>query len=390
MKTKEELQALMRELQGKMADYAGNSEKAAEFEQAEREFKSAQAQLALLEAEERAEREKPKKNVAQMVRELFQGQRTGTAEREVTLGTQGRASGAIALTVHDLVPNLEEGNGLPPGLSVVTGVTGNSVYPTDASDMELKEIGEVASIDTQVVNFDNVTVTPHRVSLSCDISNSMIDNVEFDILGHIRRKFDKAWRKYLATKTYSQANFTGNKGGFAGLASAGTITLGAGTAYKAILTAVAEFVDKGFDTDSLCLVIDAKTEAQLKLEPKQKGVAGYVVENGKLCGYNYVVSGKFNTVLGGDAKTASGNTDTTKLYPTTAAYLGIGFYENLKVQQHGEVRLTFDATSKAVAQKNCVNLTLNTEFSFTNLSGHIYDENGTAVQAFAVYEIASA
>ena len=388
-KTKSELKAQMRECQGKMADYAGNAEKATEFAQAEREFKAAQAELAVLEQEEREKREQPKVDANKQMRELLQGQRTGAAEREITLGTQGQASGAIALTVHDLIPNLEEGTGLPAGVSIVMGVTGNNVYPTDASDMELNETGEVAELSPQAVNFDKVTVSPHRVGVSCDISNSMIDNVEFDILGHVRGKFQKAWRKYIASKLFSQANFTGNKGGFAGLAKAGTITLGAGTAYATILKAVAQFVDKGFSTDSLCLVIDAVTEAELKLEPKQKGVAGYVIENGKLCGYDYVVSHHINTVLGGDSKTGAGNTTNTKLYPTTLRYIGIGFFEYLKVQQHGEVRLTMDATSKQVAQKNCVNMTMNTEFSFTDLSQHIYDENGQKVSAFAVYEIAA-
>lgn len=377
----------MRECQSKMADYASNAEKAAEFAQAEREYKSAQAELAVLELEERESREQKDSNVE--LREFLQGQRSGTSEREVTLATQGKASGAIALTVHDLIPNLEEGNGLPSGMTIVTGVTGNSVYPTDASDMELTEVGETAELSPQVVNFDNVTVTPHRVGLSCDISNSAIDNVDFDLQAHIRGKFNKAWRKYLAEKTFSQANFTGNKGGFAGLAKTGTITLGAGTAYASILKGIAQFVDKGFSTDSLCLVIDAVTEADLKLEPKQKGVAGYVIENGKLCGYDYVVSSKINTVLGGDSKTGNSNTNTSKIYPTTLRYIGIGFFEYLKVQQHGEVRMTFDATSKAVAQKNCVNITMNTEFSFTNLSQHIYDEKGQKVSAFGLFEIAA-
>jgi HK97 family phage major capsid protein len=386
-KTKSELKAQMRECQGKMADYAGNAEKATEFAQAEREFKAAQAELAVLEEEEREKREQPKKGVGEQMREVLQGQRTGAAEREMTLAVQGKASGAIALTVHDLIPNLEEGNGLPSGLSVVSGVTGNAVYPTDASDMELTELGETAEITPQVVNFDNVTVTPHRVALSCDISNSLIDNVEFDVMGHIRSKFNKAWRKYLAQKTYSQAQYTGNKGGFSGLAKAGDITLGAGSAYGSILKAVAGFVAKGLDAESVCLVMDAETEANLKLEPKQKGVAGYVIENGKCCGYEYVVTSKINTVLGTDAKTANTNTDKTKLYPTTAKYIGVGFFEYLKVQQHGEVRLTFDATSKAVAAKNLTNITLNTEFSFTDLSKHIYDENGAKVSAFALYEV---
>lgn len=387
---KKELMTLMRECQSKMATLAGNAEMAEEFAKAEREFRNAQAELAILEEEERAARETPRKSTDAQLRELLAGQRDGSMEREITLGTQGVASGAIALTIKDLVPNLEEGNGLPEALDIVTGVVGNVVFPTDASDMELEEAGEVAQLNDQEIDFDKVNVSPHRVTLSCDISNAMIDNADFDILGHVQAKFNKAWRKYLAEKTYSQAAFTGNKGGFSGLAKTGDITLGAGTAYKSILAAVAEFTDKGFSADSLCITIDAVTEAELKMEPKQKGVAGYVIENGKLCGYNYTVSSKINTVLGGDAKTASGNTDGSKLYKTTARYLGIGYYEYLKVQQHGDVRLTMDATSKAMAKKNCVNMTLNTEFSFTDLSNHIYDESGNAVKAFALFEIKTA
>lgn len=381
-----ELRAKMREIQGKMADLVDKADKADEFNALEREFRAKQAELATLEAESREGATEPR-DPGRQLRELLMGQRTGQQEREITLGTQGKNSGAIDLTIADLVPALQEGNTLPPALQVVTGVTGNVVYPTGATGMELEEAGEVATLDDQSINFDDVNAVPRRVTLSCDISNSMIDNWHFDILAYVQQEYNKAWEKYLATKTYSQAAFTGNKGGFSGLAKAGDITLGAGTAYKSILKAIADFTDKGFDTGSLCITIDAVTEAQLKLEPKQKGVAGYVIENGKLCGYDYTVSSKINTVLGGDAKTGAGNTDTTKLYKTTSRYLGIGYYDYLKVQQHGEVRLTMDAVSKAVAKKNCVNMTLNTEFSFTDLSSHIYDENGSAVKAFAIYEI---
>jgi|GEM_PF-4410464 len=384
-----ELRAKMREIQGKMADLVAKADKADEFNALEREFRAVQAELVTLEAESRENNNEPR-DAGRQLRELLMGQRTGQQEREITLGTQGQNSGAIDLTIADLVPALQEGNALPGALYVVTGVTGNVVYPTGATGMELEEAGEVAVLDDQTIDFDKVSAVPHRVTLSCDISNSIIDNWHFDILAYVQREFNKAWVKYLSTKTYSQAKFSGNKGGFSGLDKAGDITLGAGTAYKSILEAIAGFTDKGFDAGSLCITIDAVTEANLKLEPKQKGVAGYVIENGKLCGYDYTVSSKINTVLGGDAKTDAKNTDTTKLYKTTSRYLGIGYYDYLKVQQHGEVRLTMDAVSKAVAKKNCVNMTLNTEFSFTDLSDHIHDENGNAVKAFAIYEIKNA
>lgn len=388
MKNLQEINGRMVEMEDILNQREFTAEETSKYNALKREFEAAQRENAVEQDVARQRELQPKKNAGEVLRELLKGQRDGSVEREVTLGTQGASSGAINLTVKDLVPNLEEGTGLPSGLSIVTGVTGNVVFPTDASDMEIEEAGEVATLNDQVVNFDNVTVTPKRCTLSCDISNSMIDNAAFDIIGHVNKKFNKSLRVYLAKKLYSQAAFSGNKGGFSGLTAAGSITLGSNAA-KAILEAVAEFTDKGFDADGVCLVIDAPTEAKLKMEPLIKGEGlGTVIQNGKLLGYEYVVSHHINTVLGGDSKTGSGNTDATKLYKTTANYLGIGYFEYIKVQQHGHVRMSMDGTSKAMAKKNCVNICLNTEFSFTDLSNHIYDENGAAVKAFAVYTIA--
>ena len=137
------------------------------------------------------------------------------------------------------------------------------------------------------------------------------------------------------------------------------------------------------------MIIDATTEATLKVTPVAEGQGGFCIQDGKLLGYEYVVSHRINTALGGDAKVDdSHKTETTKLFPTKSKYLGIGFFNYLPIQQHGEVRLSLDATSKAQQKKNCVGVVFNTEVSITNLSQHIYDENGNKVSAFAVYELA--
>lgn len=387
--TKKEFIEKREAIKAEMANLEG-----ADYQAKERELRELindfNAETATLNREEKADPNAKENFMRETLRE------SRRESREIIVGTTsqpgaGLNSGAIPTAIKDLVPNLEEGTGLPSSCSIVSGVTGNIVFPTDASDMELEEVGEIAVLEDQVVDFDNVKVSPSRVNLSCDISNKLIDNLDFPILPHVAKKFNKAWRKYLANKTYSQAAFSGNKGGFSGLTAAGTITIGNGTAAASILKAVAQFTDKGFDADTLCITIDAVTEAELKLEPLAKGEgAGFVIQNGKLLGYEYTVSHRINTVLGGDAKTASSNTDTKKLYKTTKRYLGIGFYEYLKIQQHGAWRLTTDGTSKAQAKKNCVNVTLNTEVSFTDLSDHIYDEYGNAVKAFAIYELAAA
>ena len=94
-----------------------------------------------------AQRETVDKN--QVLREYLIDVRNGKASREVTLlpvsGKEGASitdSGAINLTIHELIPTLQEGLGLPPTLRIVTGVTGNDVWPVSVDDAKIKEMGE--------------------------------------------------------------------------------------------------------------------------------------------------------------------------------------------------------------------------------------------------------
>ena len=281
------------------------------------------------------------------------------------------------LTIRDIIPTLNEGLGLP--LNVVTGVAGEELYPVSVDDAEVEEVGETAALTDQDINFDNIRVKSARCGISIVVSNTAIDNADFDLLGFIQQKMTLAVKKYLAKKVYSQAAFTGNKGPFSGLTPAGTITLASDNVYEKILTAVAQFTDKGFDAAKVCLSMDATTEATLKATKRGDNTSAYVIQDGKCAGYDYVVSHYVNTKLNTDGKT---------LEPTTDKYIGIGYYDYLAVQQHGPVRLVIDATSKAVAVKNVTAVVLNTAFSLTDLSIKLNKKGGTTTQAFALYKLA--
>lgn len=217
--------------------------------------------------------------------------------------------------------------------------------------------------------------------MSIRVSNMAIDNAAFDIMGYIRSKFPLALRRFLAEKIMSQAAFTGIAGPANGLASSGTIDLTDGKAYKKILKAVAAFADKGFNADRFCFAIDAVTEAELKATPKlASGVGGFLIENGKLCGYDYVVSHHVNTKLKGGT-----GADKNDIVATTDKSILIGDWQWCLVQQHGSVRMNIDATSDDVATENVTAITLNTSYSITDLSKKI--NGGNATQAFARYVV---
>lgn len=304
--------------------------------------------------------------------------------RELTLGAVGgnpggsiTESGAIALNIHDLIGTLNEGLGLPSTLTLVTGVTGNDLWPVSVDDVDLEELGENVEVNDQNLHFDNIQAVAHRVSLAVSVSNSAIDNAAFDVFAFVQGKFQLALRRYLAKKVYSQANFTGVKGPFSNLASAGTIEIADGKTYKNILKAVAEFTNKGFDSSMVVLVIDAITEAELKATKKAED-AGFVIENGTLAGYPYVVTHYINTTLDSDNKT---------LKPTTERYIGIGYFNYLALQQHGTVSMRVDNSSAAQARKNLTTFVFNSAFSATDLSTKLNKKGGTTTQAFALYKL---
>lgn len=330
----------------------------------------------------KAQAEASKANKAKAFRELLKDVRNGKADREILLrpadgnvSANIEASGAINLTIHEMIPTLHEGLGLPAGLGVVTGVTGNEIWPVSINDVEMEEVGEVEALTDQVLNFAQITPTVRRVGLTVPVSNMAIDNAAFDLMAFVQTKFGIALREYIAKKIYSQAEWTGNKGPFSG-ATAKNIELGA-DAYKNILQAVAEFSNKGFFEGNVCIAMDRVTEAELMATPKIAGAAGgFVIENGKCAGFPYVVSHFVNTTLNSAGK----------LVPTSDRFIEIGYWEWFALQQHGDVRLTIDATSQAVAKKNITAVTINTAWSMTDISVYINGADNES-QAFGLYKV---
>ena len=396
-KTKAELYARNREIQDRLSEINDvlvreNREEFSPEEKREWNALSRERQLNVMEIENQMTDEELAKHrevvsKGEQLREYLKSVRQGKADRELLLaaaddsGVSSPAgyienSKAINLTIHEMIPTLHEGLDLPASLRIVTGVTGNEVWPVSINDVEMEEVGEVVALTDQTLDFANIQPVPRRVGLTVPVSNMAIDNAAFDLMAFVQAKFTLALRIYLAKKMYSQANWSGNKGPFSNLAKTGDIEIGSDS-YKNILKAVAAFSDKGFFEGDVVLIMDRETEAELKATPLIAGAAGgFVVQNGRCAGYPYVVTHYINTEID----------STGTLLPTAKKYIGIGYFEWFALQQHGDVRLTIDATSQAVAKKNITAVTLNSAWSMTDLSKYINGANNTT-QAFALYEI---
>ena len=396
-KTKDELSVRNREIQDRLSEINDvlvrekreemTADEKREWNELSRERELNMMQIESQMTDEELAKHREVVSKGEQLREYLKKVRQGQADRELLLvsaadsGVSSPAgyianSGAINLTIHEMIPTLHEGLDLPASLRIVTGVTGNEVWPVSINDVEMEEVGEVVALTDQTLDFANITPTVRRVGLTVPVSNMAIDNAAFDLMAFVQAKFTLALRIYLAKKMYSQANWQGNKGPFSNLAKTGDITIGP-DAYKNILKAVAAFSDKGFFEGDVTLIMDRETEAELKATPLISGAAGgFVVQNGRCAGYPYVVTHYLNTELD----------SADKLVPTAKKYIGIGYFEWFALQQHGTVRMTIDAQSQQVAKKNLTAVTLNSAWSMSDLSKYINGANGTT-QAFALYEV---
>lgn len=389
-RTKDELQVRYREIQDRMGTLnetaAKGKRELTEEEQLEWNALGREADLVMREiqdvmtSEEIArQRENVTRNEA--LRELLRNTKDNGNKREILLfpasgnvSANVTASGAINLTINEMIPTLHEGLGLPATQKIVTGVTGNEIWPVSVNDVEMEEVGEVEALNDQVLDFANITPVQNAVGLKVPVSNMAIDNASFDLMAFVQSKFTLALKKYLAKKLYSQAEWDKNKGPFSGMTKTGDITIGP-DAYKSILKAVAKFSDKGFFEGNVVLIFDRETEANLKATPKIAGAAGgFIIENGKCAGYDYVVSHYINTTLDGQGH----------LVPTQTKSIGIGYFEWFALQQHGEVRMVIDPIT--LADKGVTRVILRTSWSMTDLSVYINGANNTT-QAFALYEV---
>lgn len=395
-KTKDELQVRYREIQDRLGELnvtaaEGKRDLTAE-EQREWNTLSREAEIVMLDiqgqmSEEEAARHREVVSKGEKLREYLRQTKEAGAKREILLFPAAgnttaniTASGAIQLSIHEMIPTLHEGLDLPKTLKIVTGVTGNELWPVSVNDVEMEEVGEVEALSDQVLDFANITPVQNRVGLKVPVSNMAIDNSAFDLMAFVQAKFTLALKKYLAKKMYSQANWAKNKGPFSNLTKAGDIDLG-NNAYKSILKAVAKFSDKGFFEGDVVLIMDRETEADLKATPRAGTMNGFVIENGLCAGYPYVVTHYLNTTLSGST-----------LVPTAKKYIGIGYFEWFALQQHGDVRMVVDPVT--LADKGVTRVILNTSWSFTDLSTRINGGEETSegsgvykTQAFALYEV---
>ena len=316
-----------------------------------------------------------RKDIARRMRQVLREARDH--RRELTLQAKYPddascldASGAIRLTIRDFLPELEASLQLPPGLEVDYGVDSAEVWPVSINDIEIEEEDEVGELTEQSLGFAQTRgAEPVRTGITVEVSNMAIDSAGFDLLGYIRKKFGLAQRRYIASHLYSTARWDGNNGPFSG-AHASQWSIPQGSLYDSIMAQMTLLEMEGYDTRDAVIIMDHVMEVRLKVTPIREEEGRMVIEDGLCCGYPYIANKYYNTELDENGHLVRKATDA----------VSIGIFKWFKIAQHDQARLIVDGVSKEVSERNVTSITLNTAWSFTNLSEKV--NGGTGVQAF--------
>lgn len=289
-------------------------------------------------------------------------------------------SGAIPLTINELIDTKVAGVELPGDLRTVTGVTGNEIWPYSTNDVKFTVAGEVEKVGEQALNFAKISATPAAVAANVAVSHRAIVNTAFDLIGFISYKLTKGLAIFRALHVYSHCDFQNALKSPYADADVVEVALDENVG-KNIAMEIAKMYDLGFEGTPWA-TMDKVTETELAYTKAIPGTAGdrTVVEDGKIVGYPYTVSPFVNYDLNSAGVPAKG----------ADRFIAVGHYDYLALQIHGDVMFNVDAQSAEVFSRRSVVIGLALDMSMTELSSKVNGNDSGKPQAFKLIKLVEA
>ncbi|MKY48542.1 major capsid protein [Escherichia coli] len=179
------------------------------------------------------------------------------------------------------------------GVTVLSGLNSPIAVPkmTASSVESFGFVDENGAAPEGKAEFANVKMAPKTFAGGNPISRASIKQVP-RIATLITDHINKAVRIKLEQLILSDKdNERGPKGLVKQLVDGGRVTKKAAFSYKDFLKEIAALTDAGVPAQSIKFAMSGATAAELESTLKDNGVSGYIIENGKLAGYDVVTSG---------------------------------------------------------------------------------------------------
>lgn len=152
-------------------------------------------------------------------------------------------------------------------------------------------VDENGSAPESKATFANVKMSPKTFAGGNPISRASIKQVP-GIATLITDHINKSVRTKLEQLILSDKDNTRGPAGLVKqLVDGGRVTNKAAFSYKDFLKEIAALTDAGVPAQSIKFAMSGATAAELESTLKDNGVSGYIIENGKLAGYDVVTSG---------------------------------------------------------------------------------------------------
>lgn len=322
----------------------------------------------------------PKKDVNTELREFFREAKPGSkfivpvSRESISYKSQGVGEypGTEAyvqgITVVDLIPtDRPDGDILATaGVPMTTGVVGNKIQWAFAGGVEAVFANELAATTERTIDLDKQVPVQQRLTVRVRISNQALENSNFDLQSYIVRVVADSIRQKInwavasttkATETFygpfAQATEEGTYGadGYVPGKQVGTYTT---FTKETAAEMIGKLASHNLPTDNVAFVMGAADFWQLKVTPFDAGSGIMLIGNdNRLLGIPVVVNNAINRATQNGA--ISGHA------------VGLGNFKYLPVMQHGNIRLSIDATSAVASNTDEVYTTINADFSCTIL-----------------------
>lgn len=297
------------------------------------------------------------KSMNTLLREaLIEAKKSGKTEfvlqREINTTLTIDEGGMIPVSVKDVVEPLEKGLIYGEvGIPVQTGVVGNIQWPI-LGGVEAEIVGETVELTDKELDLSKINAKQVRVGISFTVSNQAINNADVDLVALIQNQARMGLARTLNRVAFSHENFTGDfHGPFAG-AKAQVTFAGNTPTLKELLAMKGAVAAEGVQMIGFCYVMSEAMKAKLEATSVDEGSGKMIIENGRIAGAYPIFTTEYINYGAGGSKAG-------------VEYIAAGVFAYLPLNQHGELRMVVDPYTQA--KKDCVVITLNSDWSMTTL-----------------------
>ena len=348
-----------------------SAEENVEYQKLQSEFAKLGRELALNADMVTSLKNKPnnEKSANTLLREaLIEAKKSGKTEfvlqREINTTLTINEGGLIPVSVKDVVDPLEKG--LIYGevdIPVQTGVVGNIQWPILGS-VEAEIVGETVELTDKTLDLSKINAKAVRVGISFTVSNQAINNSDVDLVALIQNQARQGLARTLNRVAFSHENFTGDfHGPFAGAKAQKTFA-GDTPTLKELLAMKGAVAGEGIQMIGFCYVMSEAMKAKLEATSVDAGSGKMIIENGRIAGAYPVFTTEYIN-YGANSEKAG------------VEYIAAGVFAYLPLNQHGELRMVVDPYTQA--KKDCVVITLNSDWSMTTLRKEAFALGKTTV-----------